>query len=153
MVTTFLRCGSVPLAAVALCLSWAGVLSAESSSDARLSRPAYVQMATSESITIVWRTVGTCRPVIRYGTQPDRLDQSAAPQDVVTRVSPESEADPALPRLHSAPPNTWQYEARVTGLEPATTYYYAIYDGDRLLVGGDETYRFATLPKRRWRPG
>ena len=39
--------------------------------------------------------------------------------------------------IHSAPPGTYQYEAPIYGLRPATTYYYAIYDGDRLLAGGD----------------
>ena len=48
--------------------------------------------------------------------------------------------------LHSAPEGTCQHEATVSGLAPATTYYYAVYDGDRLLAGGEESHRFKTHP-------
>ena len=40
-----------------------------------------------------------------------------------------------------------QYEATIRGLRPSTTYYYAVYDGDQLLAGGDRTYRFTTHPE------
>ena len=38
-----------------------------------------------------------------------------------------------LRKLHSAPIGTFQYEARLTGLAPATHYYYAVFDGERRL--------------------
>lgn len=110
-----------------------------------LSRPPYLQMAGPDAVTVAWRTAGETRPVVRYGETPDRLDREASGEAVTTRVSPEQTGSEA-PRLHSAPPGTFQYEARVTGLKPATRYYYAVCDGDRVLAGGDETYRFATHP-------
>ena len=53
---------------------------------------------------------------------------------------------PALPRLHSAPENTYQYEAPITGLDEDTVFYYGIFDGDSLLEGGTEDHHFRTHP-------
>ncbi len=113
---------------------------------ASLSRPPYLQMAGPEAVTIVWRTQRAARPIVRYGDAPDRLDHEVTGSAVTLRVSPDH-PDPSLPHLHSAPTETFQYEARLTGLKPATRYSYAVYDGERLLAGGDDSYRFKTHPK------
>jgi hypothetical protein len=39
-----------------------------------------------------------------------------------------------LPKLHSAPPGTFQYEVPLTDLVADSKYYYAIYDGDKRLT-------------------
>jgi hypothetical protein len=46
----------------------------------------------------------------------------------------------------STAPNTHQYEAQVSGLPPGSRHYYAIYDGDRLLAGGDDDHYFVAHP-------
>ena len=97
-------------------------------------------------MTVVWRTAGRIAPVVRFGAKPGQLDEKVPADAIIVRVSPDS-GDTSLPQLHSAPPGTYQYEARITDLKPDTTYYYAIYDGKRLLAGEDETYRFATHPR------
>lgn len=139
-----------PLRLTVACLSVFGLIgetrSINAAEPAALSRPPYVQMASPDAVTVVWRTRGASRPVVRFGEAPDRLDREASGDAVTVRVSPDH-PDPALPRLHSAPPGTFQYEARLTGLAAATSYYYSVYDGERLLAGGDESYRCATHPK------
>ena len=130
-----------------------------------LRRGPYLQMATPDSIVVVWRTEGNSIPVVRYGNTPDALDKAVSGDAIVTRVSagvfapegtprlyqePEEEAAKRDPRDHdpSTPPNIYQYEARITGLEADTTYYYAVYDDETKLAGGDESYHMTTsLPK------
>jgi len=123
-------------------------------------RQPYVQMATPESIVVVWRTLGPIKPIVRYGRSHQRLDMVMPAVNLTLRVmvpKPETEVSPelavlreplfqALPRLHSAEEGTVQYEARLTGLDPNTRYYYALFDGDRRLTPEDPSYTFATHP-------
>jgi phosphodiesterase/alkaline phosphatase D-like protein len=50
------------------------------------------------------------------------------------------------PIFKDAPVDTRQFEATLTGLKPLTSYYYAIYDGDKRLTPADTSYRFKTNP-------
>ncbi|HXG49747.1 MAG TPA: metallophosphoesterase family protein [Methylomirabilota bacterium] len=121
-------------------------------------RGPYVQLATSHSIYVVWRTDKRIQPVVRYGDNPGNLDRVVAPQDVITRVSLGTNRAERLrvieqwpevahfPVLHSAYAGTWQYEARISGLQPESTYYYAVCDGETRLTGRDPSYRFKTHP-------
>ncbi len=109
---------------------------------------------------VVWRTVGPIEPVVRYGKELGNLDQEVRVASIDVRFSPgakdqkiaprwEALRTPenlALPKLHSAPVGTFQYEARLKDLEPDTTYYYAVYDGAKRLTPEDASYRFATHP-------
>ena len=109
-------------------------------------RAPYVQLATPNSIVVVWRSEGEIQPVVRYGSTPELLDKLVAANSIVTRVSLTTnkaalkrleETKPELfrlPKLHSAPAGLFQYEARITGLVPETRYYYAVYDGNRRLT-------------------
>jgi hypothetical protein len=124
------------------------------------SRAPYLQFASPTLMHVVWRTEGPIRPVVRYGPEPGRLTHRTRAGDIETRAAlgADDASVPArwvplrtrehlqLPRLHSAPVGTFQYEARLQDLEPATTYYYAVYDGDRRLTPEDATYRFTTHP-------
>lgn len=126
-------------------------------------RGPYLQMATPDSIVIVWRTEGPSNPVVRYGAAPDALDKTAPTDTLTTRVSVDIDPQADRPRLYKEPPadaeergrrrdpstaaNTYQFEARITGLEPNTKYFYAVYDGDSRLAGGDENYYFVTSPE------
>ena len=106
-------------------------------------RGPYLALGTSDSMSIVWRTWRQIDPVVRYGRSPRKLDRMVRINNILIRTKDHS--DPSL-ALHSGPDDVRQYEATVTGLKPATTYFYAVYDGDRLLAGGDKTYHFTTHP-------
>jgi hypothetical protein len=128
------------------------------SEQADFARAPYVQLATPDSITVVWRTEGPSKPVVRYGVSVDALDQVVAGASIVRRVSlPKDEIVLRswrvkhrdllrAAKLHSAPAGYVQYEARLTGLTPDSKYYYAVYDGARRLTEADSTYHFVTLP-------
>jgi hypothetical protein len=111
-----------------------------------IARGPYLQLATPTSVTVVWRTIGRTDPVVRFGTSADRLDQASVPANVVVRRSPDQPSTVVGPMLHSAPKNTFQYEARLEGLVPETKYFYAVYDGDRRIAGGDVNHHFRTHP-------
>jgi hypothetical protein len=129
---------------------------------AGLTRGPYLQLATSSSVVVVWRTTGAINPVLRFGTDPGALDREVAGAAITVRVSVDVPAAPGGYRLYqephdekakrgavhdpSTPPNTHQFEARITGLQPATRYYYAIHDGSRRLAGGDRDHAFVTHP-------
>jgi hypothetical protein len=123
-------------------------------------RAPYLQLATPQSMVIVWRTEGEMDPMVRYGRSVDRLDQQVEAAAIVTRVALTTnkaelkkleDQKPELfrlPKLHSAPAGLFQYEARLTGLKPETRYYYAVYDGPRRLTEEDASYRFTTHPPK-----
>lgn len=148
--------GTRLLAHVFACIAvTAGSLNIQSASV--LSRGPYLQFATTNSIHIVWRTQGPTLPVVRFGRRLDALTERSA--EVVTRTSLGSEGSVpakwvplrtkenlALPKLHSAPVGTFQYEARLLGLEPNTRYYYVVLDGDHPLTRADASFSFVTPP-------
>jgi hypothetical protein len=123
-------------------------------------RAPYLQFAGPNLMHVVWRTAGPIQGHVRYGKDPRQLDQRSRAEDLVVRVALgtngqvlparwASLATPthlALPKLHSAPLGTFQYEARLKNLEPDTTYHYAVYDGDRRLTPEDGSYHFKTHP-------
>jgi hypothetical protein len=126
-----------------------------------LARLPYVQGGSPTQIQVLWRTEGPTQPVVRWGTQPDRLDRTVPAEAIVIRASLGTNGQPmlprwqslrtpdhlALPKLHSAPVGTFQYEARIDGLSPDTVYYYGVFNGaDRLTPEGPE-HRFKTQPK------
>jgi hypothetical protein len=131
--------------------------------DAALCRGPYLQQATPANVVVVWRTDGETTPVLRYGAAPDALTTDVSGEAITLRVSADVQAPPEVPRLYaesaedatkrkgkdedpSTPPNTRQYEAHVKGLQPATRYFYGVYDGDTLLAGGDSDHYFLTHP-------
>ncbi|MFP6878194.1 MAG: metallophosphoesterase [Roseibacillus sp.] len=111
-----------------------------------VSRGPAIQLTTRDSAILVWRTVGSTLPVVRYGTAPDNLDQEALPAQTTIRVSPSVAAPLEIPRLHFAPDDTYQYEAQVTGLTEDTVYYYGVFDGEDLLAGCSADHFFRTSP-------
>ncbi len=130
------------------------------------SRAPYLQFSTTNSIYVVWRTAGPIKPVVKFGKAMNRLNSELShvsdktTTGIVVRASlgDKKEAVPSkwqrfrtdenlkLRKLHSAPIGTFQYEARLWGLEPATKYYYAVYDGSRRMTPVDESYSFTTPP-------
>ncbi|WP_369411700.1 purple acid phosphatase family protein [Longitalea arenae] len=90
---------------------------------ARLIRGPYLQVATSNSIIIRWRTDAMTRSVVNYGEQEGQLPMKAE--------------DGTL---------TLEHKVQLTGLKPQTKYYYSIGGGagDTLQQGSDNY--FMTLP-------
>jgi acid phosphatase type 7 len=145
-------------------LAWTNPLAMSASKDTSplppINRGPYLQLVTSESLYIVWRTEWErIEPVVRFGTTPDKLDRVAKGWSITTKGSlgKTNDTDPRvvalrtarnqrLPKLHSAPAGTFQYEARLTKLEPNTRYYYAVFDGEKRLTPVDESYQFETYP-------
>ena len=125
------------------------------------SRAPYLQFASPTLMHVVWRTEGPIDPVVRYGKEPSNLDKEVRGGAIVAKASlgasgrqiaPKWEAlrtptNLALPKLHSAPVGTFQYEVKIKDLEPETTYYYAVYDGAKRLTPEDASYHFTTHPK------
>ncbi len=128
-----------------------------------LRRGPYLQLATPDSMVIVWRTDGESKPSVRFGVSPAALDHRIDSSAITLRVSVDVKADDGVARLYKQPQEdaakrdpsdhdpstaigTYQYEAHLNGLKPATRYFYGVYDGDRLLAGGDKQHYFVTSP-------
>ena len=123
-------------------------------------RAPYLQFSTTNSIHVVWRTDGPVQAAVRFGQQRSGLGTEVSGESIVVRASLgtngqriparwqalRTEENLKLRKLHSAAIGTFQYEAKLTGLQPATRYYYAVYDGNRRLTADDESYSFTTPP-------
>lgn len=70
-------------------------------------RGPYLQMISPRGVTVRWQTPGETASVVRYGTVPGALSQSAREQGVR--------------EVHAV---------RLSGLQPATRYYYAAGEGE-----------------------
>jgi hypothetical protein len=88
-----------------------------------LARGPYLQLATPDSIVIRWRTLSPSDTVVRWGPAPGSLTSSLVD---------------AAPRR--------DHEARLTGLQPATTYFYSVGLTGTTLAGDDAVHRFTTPP-------
>ena len=98
-------------------------------SDAQSNRPhpsllrgPYLQVATSNSIVIRWRTDVLVKGVVHYGSTPEHLDKIATDSMQAT-----------------------EHKVKLTGLQTRTRYYYSIGSRQDTLQGGPENY-FVTLP-------
>lgn len=90
---------------------------------AGLLRGPYLQVATSTSMIIRWRTDALTRSVVTYGSTADKLDRLAE--------------DTSL---------TFEHKVELKGLSPRTRYYYSIGGGlGDTLQRGNDNY-FVTLP-------
>lgn len=87
-----------------------------------LTRGPYLQVATSNSIIVRWKTNEPDVSFVRYGSQPGKLDQLAG-NDHRTR----------------------EHIVTLTGLKPQTKYYYLI-EGFKDTLQGDANNHFTTFP-------
>ncbi|GAB2779753.1 hypothetical protein GCM10027275_24130 [Rhabdobacter roseus] len=92
---------------------------------AELIRGPYLQMATSTSMTVRWRTNVYDRSRVRYGLSSDELKWQT---DDSTLVS--------------------EHIVKLTGLQPYTKYYYTVGNLADTTLQGDETNFFYTLPEK-----
>lgn len=89
-----------------------------------LSRGPYLQMLSSDAITICWQTEVATDGMVRYGM---KLGEWGEPARTA-----------GLCREH---------EVRLTGLDPSTTYYYSVGNSEIVMAGGTADFQFKTAPK------
>ena len=115
---------------------------------AKITRGPYLQAASPGSVHLVWRIRQDTEPVVRYGLTPGVLDRQSAKDALkIRRPAASGESAGAGEPLSAAPAETRQYEAKITGLQPDTLYYYGMFDGETRLTAADDTYSFRTLPQ------
>jgi len=88
-----------------------------------VTRGPYLQSGTPEAVTVRWRTDVATDSRVRWGSAPGSLDQVA-----------------------DDPTTTTEHSVRITGLSPATTYFYSIGSTTNPLDGDDAATRFTTPP-------
>ena len=88
-----------------------------------IDRGPYLQMVTTTSIYIHWRTDSSTDSKVWYGDDPSNLTSTLFVSG-----------------------NRTDHEIHVTGLTGNTTYYYAVGDSDGQMVGGDSDHYFKTSP-------
>lgn len=93
-------------------------------STAGVPRGPYLQSGTPSSIIVKWRSVNATDSLVRYGTSPGNLTQSALVPDV-----------------------SINHEVKLTGLSPDTRYYYSIGSSGGTQAGGTDLF-FVTSPLR-----
>ena len=86
-------------------------------------RGPYLQMATSTSMTLKWETRSSTDSKVWYGNNPSNLSQTV-----------------------SSSTNTKTHELQISGLNPNTTYYYAVGDNNGVMAGSDVNHFFKTAP-------
>src|SRR5207249_4819708 len=101
----------------------AGEAGAETQSPLSLRRGPYLQRGTSDGIVVRWRTDREGDAVVRYGPAPDDLRLEAR--------------DARTLRDHEIP---------LSGLAPATRYYYSAGTSTQTLAGGAGELSFVTAP-------
>lgn len=118
----------------------------QSTSADPIKRGPYLQLATENSIHIVWRTEKSISPIVRFGTQPDALNLTCTGDQIAVRRTKKHHKNKHTSPLFKAPDDTRQFEAKLTQLKPDTRYYYAIFDGDKRLTSKSDQYYFRTHP-------
>jgi len=111
-----------------------------------VTRAPYLQLATPNSIKIVWRSDRKVVPSVRYGKTKANLDQVCKDGQILIRQN-KGQAAPGTPPLASSPKGTHQFEASISGLDADTLYYYAVYHGENRITPDDGNYYFRTHPK------
>jgi len=99
----------------------AGALSVQAQN---IIRGPYLQSPNWNSIKVAWRTETESLSLVKYGTSPSNLTNTAATSGMAIN-----------------------HVVELTGLEAYTTYFYAISDSvGTLIEGGDSLHRFKTWP-------
>ena len=86
-------------------------------------RGPYLQLGTPHSIVVRWRTNTPTSSRVTYGLSPNNLTESVVQSASIT-----------------------EHAVTLTGLEPDTTYFYAVGSASAVLAGGDANHFFVTAP-------
>jgi len=105
------------------CVWWAWEPSSAEAGQPAVIRGPYLQLGTTTSIAVRWRTDSPAESRVRYGLSPTGLTQE-----------------------ESSAIATEEHQVEIRGLLPATTYYYAIGTDTVDLAGGDDDHFFLTAP-------
>jgi acid phosphatase type 7 len=106
-----------------------------------ITREPYLQMTHEKGVTVVWRTNPAIQnPKVVYHKEGATDSKTCSGAAILMRSLN------AEPKLSAAPEGTVQYEAVITGLEPATAYRYHVCDGDVVLTKNAKNNRFITHP-------
>src|SRR5262245_13467157 len=103
---------------VLICLCFAQPASSQS-----VIRGPYLQLASSDGLVVRWRTDLPTTSRVWYGLEPGGLTSTS-----------------------DDPLSTTEHAVTLSGLEPETTYYYAVGSDEASLAGGDWSYFFVTRP-------
>lgn len=87
-------------------------------------RAPYLQMPSSDAMSIVWHTAEPEIGLVRYGLTPEKLDK-----EIKEAVASEA------------------HELRLTGLQPAQRYYYVVGNTETIAPNGSEDHWFMTTPE------
>ncbi|CAN5370904.1 hypothetical protein BH09BAC1_BH09BAC1_05510 [soil metagenome] len=101
----------------------AALLWADNATAQNLVRGPYLQMPTSSSIILRWRTDAPSIGRVNYGSAANALTQQLEETTATT-----------------------EHEIKITGLQPYTTYYYSVGNGATRLAGGNNQHHFKTSP-------
>jgi hypothetical protein len=88
-------------------------------------------------------------PIIRFGKDMDDLEEKIGSEFILERRTLD-ESDKSIndeSSLFDAPEGTRQFEAKISNLDPNSTYYYSVFDGEKRLTPKDSSYYFKTHPK------
>ena len=122
---------------------------------AEFERAPYVQLATPESIRVVWRTDQAMKPVVRFGESFGKLDREVPAADIIVRRLPGQTADAGVQKgadlfkgspQQSAKDEVRQFEVTLSGLKADTEYFYGIFDGEKRMTPAEASYHFRTHP-------
>ena len=83
----------------------------------------YLQSPTPTGVKVKWWSDSATTSMIMYGTSPTSLTMTATDAAVTTK-----------------------HTVLLSGLSPATRYYYAVYNGNQFAEGGDNAHTFKTFP-------
>ena len=86
-------------------------------------RGPYLQMMSSNAVTIRWQSKNQFKGVVNYGIKPNQLTKSQHEENA-----------------------SEEHEVRLTGLKPATKYFYSVGDGENDSIQGTDFW-FKTSPK------
>ncbi|NKB24808.1 MAG: hypothetical protein GKR87_10620 [Kiritimatiellae bacterium] len=113
-----------------------------------ITRGPYIQMTTTGSVTVIWRSSKRIEPKLLYIDPNGPMKEIAGKENfsIRTLFSPPPTHQRPSPKDGSR--FVMEYEAPITSLSPNTTYYYAIYDGNKLLAGDHSSYYFKTHPTK-----
>ncbi len=119
-----------------------------------ISRHPYIQMGTSNSVVIVWRTSKAIQPRVYFSEKLGSTGKEVSNKEIDVHLAPNLRSlnGDQKSYLFSAPNNTHQYEAQIRNLKSDTLYYYSVYNGNRVIAGGDSKHFFRTYPITNARP-